>query len=134
MEQNTVLVVEDNKDIREGLQFFLEDEGYCVVTAHDGQVALDLIPTLPNPAVILLDLKMPKVDGYGVLRNLADNPEQHARHPIFLLTANVSQLSPEMMQLLGREGVPVLPKPFELEHLKEQIRNAFDRTEEQHES
>jgi CheY-like chemotaxis protein len=134
MKQNTVLVVEDNQDIRDGLQFFLEDEGYAVVTAHDGQIALDLIPSLPEPTVILLDLKMPKLDGYGVLRKLAGHPERRDRHPIFLLTANVSQLSPEMMQLLGSEGVPVLPKPFELEHLKEQIQSAFDRTEDQRES
>jgi CheY-like chemotaxis protein len=110
MKQNTVLVVEDNKDIRDGLQFFLEDERYAVVTAHDGQIALDLIPSLPKPTVILLDLKMPRVGGYGVLHRLADHPERRDRHPIFLLTANVSQLSPEMMQLLGSEGVPVLPQ------------------------
>ena len=68
MEQNTVLVVDDDKDIRESLQFLLADEGYDIVTADDGQEALDLIPLLPNPAVILLDLHMPRA---GRLRCLA---------------------------------------------------------------
>jgi CheY-like chemotaxis protein len=113
MGQGTVLIVEDNADIRDSLQLLLEDEGYDTIEAQDGQEALELIPKLPEPTIILLDLMMPRLDGYGVLRHLADHPEKRDDHPIFLLTANMSQLSPEMTQLLGREGVPVLPKPFE---------------------
>ena len=88
MDQNTVLVVDDNEDIRESLQLLLADEGYDIVTADDGQKALDLIPLLPNPAVILLDLQMPRLDGYGVLLDLSKHPEMRDRISIFLLTAN----------------------------------------------
>jgi CheY-like chemotaxis protein len=127
MEQGIVLIVEDNADIRDSLQLLFEDEGYETIEANDGQEALELIPKLPRPTVILLDLMMPRLDGYGVLRHLADHPEERDDHPIFLLTANMSQLSPEMSQLLGREGVPVLPKPFDLETLLGEVDGAFSR-------
>jgi CheY-like chemotaxis protein len=70
---------------------------------------------------------MPRLDGAGVLRNLADHPEKRDNHPIFLLTANVSQLSPDMTRLLGSEGVPVLPKPFDIEKLLGEVSGAFAR-------
>jgi CheY-like chemotaxis protein len=132
MDQNTVLVVDDNEDIRESLQLLLADEGYDIVTADDGQEALDLIPLLPNPAVILLDLQMPRLDGYGVLLDLSKHPEMRERLSIFLLTANIGLVSPDMVRLLGKEGVPVLPKPFDIDQLKTQVHSAFTRLEEQH--
>jgi two-component system, OmpR family, alkaline phosphatase synthesis response regulator PhoP len=133
LEQDTVLVVDDDESIRESLRFFLEDEGYVVVTAHDGLAAMGIIPTLAGPTVILLDLVMPRLDGYGVLRELADHPEQRDTHSIFLMTANRDRLTPAVVQLLGSLGIPVLPKPFDVEQLKEQIWSAFARLREQHE-
>jgi PleD family two-component response regulator len=62
MEHDPVLVVEDDNAIRESLQYFLVDEGYTVVTARDGQAALEMIPTVPGPTVMLLDLVMPRLD------------------------------------------------------------------------
>ena len=132
LEQDTVLVVDDDESIRESLQFFLEDEGYLVVTAHDGLAAMGIIPTLAGPTVILLDLVMPRLDGYGVLRALADHPEKRDAHAIFLMTANRDRLTPAVVQLLGSLGIPVLPKPFDVEQLKEQIWSAFARLKEQH--
>jgi CheY-like chemotaxis protein len=127
MGQRTVLIVEDDTDIRNTLEVIFQDEGYNTRVAHDGQEALHLIPQLPEPAVILLDLMMPRIDGAGVIRNLADHPEKRDDHPIFLLTANVSQLSPDVTQLLGREGIPVLPKPFDVEKLLGEVSSAFAR-------
>ena len=134
MDQNTVLVVDDDKDIRESLQLLLADEGYAIVTADDGQEALDLIPLLPNPVVILLDLHMPRVDGCGVLLDLARHPEKRDQRAIFLLTGNIGQLSAKMVRLLGSEGVPVLSKPFDIDQLKAHVQGAFVRLEKQHAS
>ena len=130
MDQNTVLVVDDNEDIRESLQLLLADEGYDIVTADDGLEALDLIPLLPNPAVILLDLQMPRLDGYGVLLDLSKHPEMRDRISIFLLTGTIGLLSPDMVRLLGSEGIPVLSKPFDIDQLKAQVYSAFVRLEE----
>jgi CheY-like chemotaxis protein len=118
----------------ESLQVLLAEEGYVIVTAHDGQEALELIPLLPNPAVILLALHMPRLDGYDVLVNLAWNPEKRGRHAIFLLTANIGQLTADLVRLLGRKGVPVLSKPIDVDQLKAQVHSAFVRLEEQYAS
>jgi CheY-like chemotaxis protein len=125
VEQRTVLIVEDDDAIRDTLQLVLEEEGYRVLQAPDGQAALEIIPTLSKATVILLDLRMPRLDGAGALRDLADHPDKRDRHPIFLITANMAQLSPELVQLLGSQGVPVLPKPFDLDRLKAQVQSAF---------
>jgi hypothetical protein len=62
-----------------------------------------------------------------VLSDLAAHPDKRDNHPIFLLTANMGQLSPDLERLLGEQGIPVLPKPFELESLLAEVQSAFDR-------
>ena len=127
MGKGTVLIVDDDPDLRDMLELLLRDEDYDICMAKDGQGALDLIPILPEPAVILLDFHMPKLNGEGVLRHLAKHPEKRHDHPIYLLTADVSRLTPEMLYLLGSEGIPVLPKPFNLDALLDEVSGAFLR-------
>lgn len=92
----TVMVVDDDADIQLLLRLELEAEGYEVVTADDGLQALDLIPRV-DPAVVLLDVMMPHLDGWGVLQQLeepkpavivvsglATDRDQHYRHAIEL--------------------------------------------------
>ena len=67
----TVLVVDDDPDIQLLLRIELAAEGYDVVTASDGLEAVELIPTL-RPDVVLLDVMMPGLDGWGVLERLED--------------------------------------------------------------
>lgn len=127
MVQGMVLVVEDDAALRNTLQAALQGEKYQTLVARDGQEALEIIPRLPEPTVILLDYMIPRVNGYRVLRYLADHPEKRDDHPIFLLTANVSQMSPDMVRLLGEQGIPVLLKPFDLETVLREVRSAFAR-------
>lgn len=69
----SVLVVDDDEDLLEVLREVIEDEGYRVRTAQDGQAALDLLRSEKPPCLILLDLKMPGMDGQGFReRQLAD--------------------------------------------------------------
>jgi CheY-like chemotaxis protein len=127
MVQETVLIVEDDATIRNTLQAVLQSQWYHTIVARDGQEALEIIPKLPEPTVILLDYMMPRVNGYGVLRDLADHPEKRDDHPIFLLTANVSQMTPDMVRLLGEQRIPVLLKPFDLEAVIREVSTAFAR-------
>src|ERR671938_548867 len=83
----TVLVVDDDPDIREVIAEVLLDEGCAVETAPDGQVALQRVQAHP-PDVILLDYKMPRCDGPQFVAAYRALPGQHA--PIVLLTAAVS--------------------------------------------
>lgn len=65
LRQKRVLIVEDDPDIRSTMTEALELHGYTVISAANGQVAIDALRTLDLPDVILLDLKMPVKDGYG---------------------------------------------------------------------
>jgi CheY-like chemotaxis protein len=70
-----ILVVEDNRDAQEGLYSLLFGEGYSVLTADDGQQALDLIERGIRPRLVILDLVLPKVTGSDLVRYMQSDPE-----------------------------------------------------------
>ena len=78
----TVLVVEDDSNIAELLRLYLEKEGYRVVTAADGNRGVELFRST-EPDLVLLDLMLPGLDGWGVCRAI----RQTAQTPIIMLTA-----------------------------------------------
>ncbi|GAV32155.1 MAG: response regulator [Anaerosomatales bacterium] len=81
-----VLLVEDNPQNRYLLTFLLERSGYEVVTAEDGEAAIEAVPAY-LPDVILMDVQLPKLDGYEATRRIKAD-ERFARIPILALTAH----------------------------------------------
>lgn len=65
-----ILVVEDEKPLNNAIKLKLEHEGFEVVTAFDGASGLEIIKSNDNIGLLLLDLVMPKIDGFGVLREM----------------------------------------------------------------
>jgi two-component system response regulator CpxR len=113
-----ILVVEDDLDIRELLAESLEDLGFSVVTASNGLEAAQLIRTMPAPPLlILLDLMMPVMDGYGFLEERAKDPLLSSI-PVAIVTAGHG-VDPER---LG-QGTPIIPKPIDLPLLVSVIRD-----------
>jgi two-component system alkaline phosphatase synthesis response regulator PhoP len=108
MSTGRVLVVDDEDDIRELCRVNLEFEGYEVIDAADGEAALQLART-GQPDVIFLDLMMPKMDGWDVLRHLKED-DATAAIPVILLTAKTG----ENEQMRGwQEGIlEYVSKPF----------------------
>ena len=85
--RKTVMVVEDDADIREGLSALLDAEGYPVMMAGDGREALDVLANgTPTPGLILLDLMMPRMNGWQFLEAVKDAPRA-ARIPIVVMSA-----------------------------------------------
>lgn len=72
---HTVLVVEDEEDLREMIRDGLELSGYNVVTAREGQEALDQIPRIQHLCLVLLDLMMPGMNGWDFLEKIRQQPE-----------------------------------------------------------
>jgi two-component system chemotaxis response regulator CheY len=105
-----VLVVDDDKGIREFVRTVLSDEGYDVAEATDGQQALDRVAQR-RPDVILLDMRMPVMDGWEFARTYREQPGPHA--PIVIVTAalDVAKDAKE----IGADGF--LAKPFQLDDL-----------------
>lgn len=105
-----VLLVDDDESIRQVVSIFLTDEGYEVAGASDGQAALNLIEPF-KPDLILLDLRMPVMDGWEFVRIYRSRPGPHA--PII---AFVASLHPHAVQEeIG--AAALLEKPFDLEDL-----------------
>ena len=83
-----IIVVEDERKVASFIRQGLEEEGYAVEVAHDGETALDLIASGPSSDLIVLDLMLPRLDGMEVCRRL-----RSARPglPILMLTARGSE-------------------------------------------
>jgi CheY-like chemotaxis protein len=112
-----VLVVDDDRAIRETLRIVLEEEGYLVAEASDGLSALEIIRGSLQPLVVVLDFIMPRLDGAGVLRAVLEDPALAARHAYILTTANIEIMPKGLVSLLARIAVPILPKPLDLDDL-----------------
>ena len=82
----TILIVEDDRDIRDVLAEILADEGYHVLLAEDGLEGLRRLAEGPRPALILLDLMMPRMDGFELLATLRHRPGGR-RVPVVVVTA-----------------------------------------------
>ena len=112
-----VLVVDDDADIRAALHTFLESEGYAVSEAADGRPVLARLEASPAGLIVLLDLTMPSMDGVAVLEAAARRDDLLRRHAFILVTARAGRTMPlALATRLQAFGVPILPKPFELDH------------------
>ncbi len=79
----TVLVVDDDAAVREGLVEFLHDEGYAALGVENGRRALEVLETMEAPRLILLDLMMPEMDGWQFL---AERARRSYATPVVLLS------------------------------------------------
>lgn len=101
----TILVADDEKEIRELLRLYLENSGYKVVEAEDGQQALDILRSKPID-LCLLDIMMPKKDGYHVLQEL----RKESNIPVVILSAKDTDSEKILGLNLGADDY--MSKPF----------------------
>ncbi len=107
-----ILVVEDVPNILELLDVTLRFKGYPVVTAKNGEDALEMV-NQEHPALIITDLMMPKLDGFAMIQQLRSNPKT-SRIPIIVLSA--TYVTPEDKEFVMRMGVMrFLEKPVDTE-------------------
>ena len=111
--QNTVLVVDDDTSILDTVSSILSGEGYDVVSASTGEEALAAV-SRTRPLVILLDMRMPVMDGWAVARALR---EQGIKVPIVVMTA--AESAKRWADEVGAEGY--LAKPFGLDELLDTV-------------
>jgi DNA-binding response OmpR family regulator len=119
MSQAKILVVDDEADLVETIRFSLELEGYNVLVASNGEEGLN-IARQEKPDLILLDLMLPKLDGYKVCRLLKFD-ERYKYIPILMLTARTQ----EKDKILGKEtgANEYITKPFEMDELMAKIKS-----------
>ena len=120
-----ILVVDDEEDIATALSIRLKAMGFDVILAHDGMTALTKARE-EKPDLILLDIMLPKLDGYKVCRILKFD-EKYRHIPIIMITAKVSESDIKMGAEVGADSYIV--KPFNPNELRSKIRELLSAKE-----
>lgn len=120
-----ILIADDDPGIRLAVSDYLEISGYSVITAKNGQEALSLLESY-HPHLLISDIKMPRKDGYDLVRLVRQRPEFRLL-PVIFLTERASTND----KILGYQaGCDLyLPKPFEIEELGAVIRSLLERSQ-----
>jgi len=116
-----ILVVEDDEKIARLLKIVLEENGYEVEVAHDGEKAIYLYETY-DPHLIVLDLMLPKIDGFTILEKIRENDEEIG---IIVLTARGEVEN--RVKGLKKGADDYIPKPFHIEELLARIERVAKR-------
>ena len=121
MSMGKIMVVDDDQNICELLRLYLEKDGYTVVIANDGEEALAKFPA-ENPDLMLLDIMMPKLDGWQVCREI----RKKSQCPIIMITAKGETFDKVLGLELGADDYVV--KPFDPKEIVARIKAIMRRT------
>jgi two-component system alkaline phosphatase synthesis response regulator PhoP len=117
MDKQKILIADDEPGIRSIVSRMLENE-YIVLEAADGEEAID-VATVQRPALILMDLMMPKLDGYSACLSIKSNQITKGI-PVVMLTVIGHELNRKFAEEMGADGY--VTKPFSRESLLEEVR------------
>jgi DNA-binding response OmpR family regulator len=116
MSTKTILLVDDDQELLGGLRTVLEAKGYRVLTAEDGNMGLALAER-DAPALVIVDMMMPKKSGFLVLEKLKGRPRGSPR--VIMMTANEGQRHRAYAERLGVDDY--ICKPFEMDRMLESV-------------
>ena len=116
VDREKILIVDDEPSVRSLLHGML-DKDYCVIEASDGEAAIDMA-RMQKPDLILMDIMMPKIDGYMACYAIKSEPALK-EIPVVMLTGIDHELNRKLGQQFGADGY--LTKPFRLQELMEVI-------------
>src|SRR5438034_9350444 len=114
-DQKTILIVDDDRELVEGLRAVLERQGYHVIQAHDGHQGKQAIYS-QQPDLVILDMMMPRMGGYPVLEHFRGKTDAP---PIIMMTANEGSRHKAYAEYLG--VIDYIRKPFAMERLLEAV-------------
>ena len=117
-----ILIVDDEKDLREMLLAALEFFGYKGLTAENGAVAWKMLNSGVNPDLVITDINMPEMDGRELLRRIND---KFPNLPVIVITAYGAVKTADKLQVAGADDY--IEKPFSLDRLSKSIEKIFNR-------
>lgn len=120
-----ILVVDDDKEIVELLSIYIQNEGYEVVKAYTGKEAISKIVTVPDIALMVLDIMMPEMDGMQVVKEL----RKDSQIPIIMLTARTTDM--DKIQGLVAGADDYVTKPFNPLEVMARVKSLLRRTQMQ---
>jgi DNA-binding response OmpR family regulator len=118
-DKKTILIVDDDRDLVEGLRAVLEKQGFTVIQAHDGHQGKQMIYN-HHPSLVILDMMMPRMGGYPVLEHFRGKDAP----PIIMITANEGSRHKAYAEYLG--VIDYIRKPFAMERLLEAVQKAMN--------
>lgn len=118
-DQKTILIVDDDRELVDGLRVLLERQGFRVIQAHDGHQGKNAIYN-QRPDLVILDMMMPRMGGYPVLEHFKGKDDAP---PIIMITANEGSRHKAYAEYLG--VVEYIRKPFAAEKLMDAVAKAF---------
>ncbi|MGF1579060.1 MAG: response regulator transcription factor [Gemmataceae bacterium] len=122
LDKKTILIVDDDREISDGLRTVLESRGFKVLQARDGQQGKALVYD-HKPDLVILDMMMPRMGGYPVLEHFRDKKDAP---PIIMITANEGSRHKAYAEYLG--VVDYIRKPFAMERLLEAVEKGLGIT------
>ena len=120
----TILVVDDDMELSDGLRSVLERQGYRVFQARDGQQGKQMVYQ-HHPDLVILDMMMPRMGGYPVLEHFKGKTDAP---PIIMITANEGSRHKAYAEYLG--VIDYIRKPFAMERLLETVQKALPTEKE----
>ena len=123
-QEDYLLIVEDDLDILKLLQTTLNFNGYRVVTARNGKEGLEVVQE-GHPAIVIADIMMPKLDGFGFVHRLRINPETRTIPVVFITATYVSLEDKEFALNIG--ATRFIEKPIELDEFLITIKELFEQ-------
>ena len=131
MTKKRILIVEDDPSVLKMTSIRLRHEGYDVLTATDGESALSTIDQDPQIHLILLDVRLPKIDGYEVCRTVKRQPAT-MHIPVIIFSASESQLGRLADRCIEAGAVDCIRKPFQTRDLLGKIHRVLEEEGEVH--
>ena len=119
-----VLIIEDDESIRESIRFILQDEDYETLEAPNAIEGHTMLLAAEEPLVVLLDYRLPVMDGCDLLGIVAQDARLRDRHVFVMMSASPKQTREDCGEELEDLEVPVLGKPFEIDELVEAVHEA----------
>src|SRR5262245_20922793 len=122
-EKKTILIVDDDHELVDGLRAVLEKQGFAVIQAHDGHQGKQAIYN-HRPDLVVLDMMMPRMGGYPVLEHFRDKKDAP---PIIMITANEGSRHKAYAEYLG--VIDYIRKPFPMDRFLDAVHRAFQPPE-----
>ena len=118
-DRKTILIVDDDRELSDGLRMVLEKQGFHVIQAQDGHQGKQMIYN-HRPSLVILDMMMPRMGGYPVLEHFRGKTDAP---PIIMITANEGSRHKAYAEYLG--VIDYIRKPFAMERLLETVNKAL---------
>ena len=119
----SILIIEDEANIRKLISVNLVARGYNVIEAEDGQEGLARLRDA-SPSMLLLDLKLPGMSGWDILQIMTEDPAYHPI-PVIIITASLGNINPDYVLYKNKNLRKILKKPINIQELTNEVRKAL---------